>query len=947
MKKTVVLFIVLLTFLFLLPSVTAQSPLAAHDTVTENLTPGLQPGLQNGAATCDGCNAPALAGRLNRVEEDAKIQGIQDYIRKNNLSWTAGRTSVSNLTPAAFQARLGLKHPKTMTGLPVKGLSTGLTPDSATLPASFDWRNNGGDWTTPVKNQASCGSCWAFASTGTFESFWERLNNDPNLNPDFAEQYLVSCDTDPLNVGCDGGFSTALGSFVNRPGKSGGVGTVVESDYPYTATTGTCKSLAGMTRYTVPAGGSWNYLAGDCVVSSVESTKQAIYQYGPVNAYMYATDALSAYSGGIFEDPVSVAPCMTNHVIVLVGWGHDPVKNKDYWIAKNSWGTDWGESGWFRIYVDQCRVGEGVAYLQSPTLAITSFSPVSVYRNATMNYTITGWSFQPGNTSVSFRNLSGAYLNGTDAGVFMVTSTSINGSIHIPYNATTGAWNVSVKTPKGTVWRTAALTVNVFPKPVVSTILPASPWYRNATISYTITGSNFQPGNTAVTFWNKSGIPLNASSGAGVTSVTPTRINGTVVIPYNAPVNTPYNITVTTVDGGTAGKDAAFTVMQLPPPAIASLTPATGFKNSTVLFTLTGTNFQTTAGYTNITFQEVTGVKLYGSVTSITGTKISGTLAIPADAAAGPCDLMVTTVDGGTTTKESAFTISFPPLPTITSINQTAGFRNSTVPFLITGNNFQPGGGTWVRLYAPGVPQIDGALASVTGPTMTGTFTIPWNAATGKYRLDVFTVSGGGASRMSAFTVNPVPKPVIATVTPAQSYRNRTLIITVTGTSFQPSSGTYVNLTHPANSTDISVTLISVTPTRLNGSVTIPPDAPTTLLWKLNVTTIDGGRGTRPSAIAIQQYPAPTFGSITPARGNRSVPVAFTLKGTNFETGGTTVTFWNRTGNTAIAPTILSVSTTQVTGSVLFPADANQSWYVNISTVDWGTVAKEKAFTAV
>ncbi|MDD4137857.1 MAG: hypothetical protein PHT99_08215, partial [Methanoregula sp.] len=78
--------------------------------------------------------------------------------------------------------------------------------------------------------------------------------------------------------------------------------------------------------------------------------------------------------------------------------------------------------------------------------------------------------------------------------------------------------------------------------------------------------------------------------------------------------------------------------------------------------------------------------------------------------------------------------------------------------------------------------------------------------------------------------------------------------------------------------------------------------------------------------------------------GYNGATVAFTLTGTNFQEGGTNVTFWIRAGNTVLVPLILNVKSTQFVGSVALPPEVNQSWYVNISTVDGGSVSKEKAF---
>jgi len=65
-------------------------------------------------------------------------------------------------------------------------------PDAAP-PASFDWRNyDSSNWLTPVKNQGGCGSCWAFSAVGVAEAAHNIGTDDPTLDLDLSEQYLVS-----------------------------------------------------------------------------------------------------------------------------------------------------------------------------------------------------------------------------------------------------------------------------------------------------------------------------------------------------------------------------------------------------------------------------------------------------------------------------------------------------------------------------------------------------------------------------------------------------------------------------------------------------------------------------------------------------------------------------------------------------------------------------------
>ncbi len=97
-------------------------------------------------------------------------------------------------------------------------------PRAATkvLPTSFDWRNHAGqNWMTPVKNQGSCGSCWAFGAVGTIEAVYNIVTGDPGLDLDLSEQYLVS---DCFNINnrnsCCGGWHFEAFDYVKNSGIS-------------------------------------------------------------------------------------------------------------------------------------------------------------------------------------------------------------------------------------------------------------------------------------------------------------------------------------------------------------------------------------------------------------------------------------------------------------------------------------------------------------------------------------------------------------------------------------------------------------------------------------------------------------------------------------------------------------------------------------------------------
>ncbi len=236
----------------------------------------------------------------------------------------------------------------------------------ASLPASFDWAAQGK--VTPIRNQGSCGSCWAFGTVGAMEA---AIKIQTGQNVDLSEQFLVSCNQSGWS--CNGGW-WAHNYHINQLGKNQAVvGAVLESDMPYTATNGTC-SLVANHSYKLS---SWQYAD-----STVESIKNAIYTYGPVSSTICVGSGFSNYRSGVFSTNES-ATCNggVNHAIVLTGWD-DATQS---WVLRNSWGTWWGESGTMRIKWGTSNVGYASNYVvfnggQLPT-ATNSPSPTVTKTN--------------------------------------------------------------------------------------------------------------------------------------------------------------------------------------------------------------------------------------------------------------------------------------------------------------------------------------------------------------------------------------------------------------------------------------------------------------------------------------------------------------------------------------------------------------------------------------
>jgi C1A family cysteine protease len=231
-----------------------------------------------------------------------------------------------------------------------------LQPQAETsLPASFDWRQS---TTLPaIRDQGSCGSCWAFATVGVLEA---AISIHNGFAPDLSEQYLVSCNV--ANWGCAGGF-TAHDYHQDTVGKlQSSPGAVLESSLPYTG-----KDLACGGPYEHPYRiQSWHYISGG--TASEDAIKQAIFKYGPVETMVCKGDGWDRYTGGVYtHNDTTACGGLVNHAVDLVGW-NDAMKGADgqaykVWILRNSWGVGWGDQGYMYIKRGISSIGYAASYV--------------------------------------------------------------------------------------------------------------------------------------------------------------------------------------------------------------------------------------------------------------------------------------------------------------------------------------------------------------------------------------------------------------------------------------------------------------------------------------------------------------------------------------------------------------------------------------------------------
>ena len=299
-----------------------------------------------------GIKADQVKKEKKQQQNEDKINRLNENLKAKGKKWVAGPTQVSELSyserkklygestfPAGFEYYAG-------------GIISTETTDSegsylksatASMYAnSWDWRNrHGKNWVTPVVNQGTCGSCWAFAAAGATEAMVNLYYNQ-QLNLNLSEQDLLSCS----GAGsCSGGYPYKALDYIKNKG------IIDEATFPYIGNNGTCTSKGTNPSEIIKIGGRYDF--GSSLYPKTEDVlKDMLIKMGPLSGglsdWAHAM-TLVGYQVVKEGDKFFYRDLSLKRYWVTIEAGNALI-GKTVWIFKNSWGSSFGDAGY--IYVE-------------------------------------------------------------------------------------------------------------------------------------------------------------------------------------------------------------------------------------------------------------------------------------------------------------------------------------------------------------------------------------------------------------------------------------------------------------------------------------------------------------------------------------------------------------------------------------------------------------------
>ncbi|ASR38492.1 peptidase C1 [Prauserella marina] len=366
----------------------------------------------------------------------AEIAGIRESLAALGDPWRCGETKLSKLSRECRKARLGVPAPSAgeitaRAELPARMAEFALAASAPRevpageveheptpcLPVSFDLRDVGGrNYVTEVKDQGEVGSCSAFGTIAALEGTAAFTRKVPGLRLDLSEAHLY--------------FGHAVAREAILPDGTWpdemfadcvALGVTFGDYYPY-YDDGSGALNPGWPDRLAKAEGVVDLSRDPAAI------KRHIHEYGPVTACMIIYDDLFHYTGGVYRH--TTEETSGGHCVALIGWDDEA----GCWIAKNSWGSEWGENGFLRIAYGEAYI-EDYPDPRPTTLGCTSVNlrawlpaqrTLGLFATA---HDANGWAYLE---NLGWTRISGG-PHGTTSKLAQLTSARVHGQAIAPF----------------------------------------------------------------------------------------------------------------------------------------------------------------------------------------------------------------------------------------------------------------------------------------------------------------------------------------------------------------------------------------------------------------------------------------------------------------------------------------------------------------------------------
>lgn len=327
------------------------------------------------------------------MAEALNLQRLAQELKDAGSPWEMDpRTEMAMLTEDERRVRLGFTPPPGELSLeeairasatPRAVTAAELARESIRAPAEYDLRNvDGKNFTTTVKNQGGCGSCVAFGSVAVLETTAKLSRRDPNFNIDLSEAQMFYCHGGEEGRNCGNGWWPE-----NAFKKAKEKGVTFDSFFPYTAGDQACKPQTGWQESLATS-------LGHSKLGTRAQIKEWISTRGSVTGCFIVYQDFFSYRSGVYRHVSGDAA--GGHCVEILGYSD----SQGCWICKNSWGSNWGEGGYFRIAYGEGQIDswagpygvEGVSLVMwTRNARITGLWTDRSDRNAWVHLAGTGW----------------------------------------------------------------------------------------------------------------------------------------------------------------------------------------------------------------------------------------------------------------------------------------------------------------------------------------------------------------------------------------------------------------------------------------------------------------------------------------------------------------------------------------------------------------------------